>query len=265
LTRPFQAALDQAKAQLTQDQAQPATATAQANQMKSQLDVDKYAPLAAVDAVSKQDFDNADQTNLANKNQTLAAKAAIASAEAQIQVSEAGVETAGINLGFTRIVSPIDGIAGIAQAQVGDLVNTSSGVLTTVSTVNPIRDYFAVSEQEYLALQRRISNPDKDHWKLQLILADGTTYSHPGEFYFCESTGKSKYRRNSIGGSVCESRKCSPPRAVWQGPRHDPRAAERHAHSPGRREAGAGHYRVAVVDKDNHVSMRAVQVGQRTD
>jgi multidrug resistance efflux pump len=105
--RPFQAALDQAKAQLaqakaqlaqakaqlTQDQAQ--LATAQANQMKSQLDVDKYAPLAAVDAVSKQDFDNADQTNLANKNQTLAAKAAIASAEAQIQVSEAGVETAG--------------------------------------------------------------------------------------------------------------------------------------------------------------------------
>src|SRR5580698_3160926 len=58
----------------------------------------------------------------------------------------------GINLGFTRIVSPIDGIAGIAQAQVGDLVNTSSGVLTTVSTVDPIRDYFAVSEQEYLAL-----------------------------------------------------------------------------------------------------------------
>jgi RND family efflux transporter MFP subunit len=182
--RPFQAALDQAKAQLTQDQAQ--LATAQANQMKSQLDVDKYAPLAAVDAVSKQDFDNADQTNLANKNQTLAAKAAIASAEAQIQVSEAGVETAGINLGFTRIVSPIDGIAGIAQAQVGDLVNTSSGVLTTVSTVDPIRDYFAVSEQEYLALQRRISNPDKDHWKLQLILADGTTYSHPGEFYFAD-------------------------------------------------------------------------------
>src|SRR3984957_6870499 len=141
---------------------------------------------AQVDAVSKQDFDNADQTNLANKDQVLVAEAAIVSAEAQIQVSEAGVETAGINLGFTRIVSPIDGIAGVAQAQVGDLVNTSSGVLTTVSTVDPIRDYFAVSEQEYLALQKRISNPDKDHWKLQLILADGTTYSHPGEFYFAD-------------------------------------------------------------------------------
>src|SRR6202021_735796 len=127
--RPFQAALDQAKAQLAQakaqliqDQAQ--RATAQANQQMSQLNVDKYAPLAAVDAVSKQDFDNADQTNLANKNQVLAAEAAIASAEAQIQVSQAGVETASINLGFTRIVSPIDGIAGVAQAQVGDLVNT---------------------------------------------------------------------------------------------------------------------------------------------
>src|SRR6202012_3010962 len=187
--RPFQAALDQAKAQLAQakaqliqDQAQ--RATAQANQQMSQLNVDKYAPLAADDAVSQQDFDNADQTNLANKNLVLAAEAAIASAEAQIQVSEAGVEAAGINLGFTRIVSPIDGIAGVAQAQVGDLVNSSSGVLTTVSTVDPIRDYFAVSEQEYLALQKRISN--KDRWKLQLVLADGTTYSHPGEFYFAD-------------------------------------------------------------------------------
>jgi RND family efflux transporter MFP subunit len=275
--RPFQAALDQAKAQLaqakaqlaqakaqlTQDQAQ--LATAQANQMKSQLDVDKYAPLAAVDAVSKQDFDNADQTNLANKNQTLAAKAAIASAEAQIQVSEAGVETAGINLGFTRIVSPIDGIAGIAQAQVGDLVNTSSGVLTTVSTVDPIRDYFAVSEQEYLALQRRISNPDKDHWKLQLILADGTTYSHPGEFYFADR------QVNQNTGAIQLA-------AVFANPGNVLRPGQYgKVHAMIREQQNAmlipqaavnqeqGSYRVAVVDKDNHVSMRAVQVGQRTD
>ncbi len=80
--------------------------------------MEKYDPLAKVDAVSKQDFDNADQTNLANKAQVQAAEAAIAAAKAQIQASEAAVETASINLGFTRIVSPIDGIAGIAQAQV---------------------------------------------------------------------------------------------------------------------------------------------------
>src|SRR5580693_9512727 len=269
--RPFQAALDQAKAQLAQakaqlvqDQAQ--RATAQANKQMSQLNVDKYAPLAAVDAVSKQDFDNADQTNLANKNQVLAAEAAIASAEAQIQVSEAGVETAGINLGFTRIVSPIDGIAGIAQAQVGDLVNTSSGVLTTVSTVDPIRDYFAVSEQEYyLALQKRISNPDKDHWKLQLILADGTTYSHPGEFYFADrqvnqNTGAIQLAALFANpGNVLRPGQYGKVRAMIREPQNAmliPQAAVNEEQ---------GSYRVAVVDKDNHVSMRAVQVGQRTD
>src|SRR5271155_1242449 len=261
--RPFKAALDQAKAQLAQDQAQ--RATAQANQQMSQLNVDKYAPLAQVDAVSKQDFDNADQTNLANKNQVLAAEAAIASAEAQIQVSEAGVETAGINLGFTRIVSPIDGIAGVAQAQVGDLVNSSSGVLTTVSTVDPIRDYFAVSEQEYLALQKRISNPDKDHWKLQLILADGTTYSHPGEFYFAD-----RQVNQNTGAIQLAALFANPGNVLRPGQYGKVRAMIREQQNAMLIPQAAvneqqGSYRVAVVDKDDHVSMRAVQVGQRTD
>jgi RND family efflux transporter MFP subunit len=268
--RPFQAALDQAKAQLAQakaqliqDQAQ--RATAQANQQMSQLNVDKYTPLAQVDAVSKQDFDNADQTNLANKNQVFAAEAAIASAEAQIQVSEAGVETAGINLGFTRIVSPIDGIAGVAQAQVGDLVNTSSGVLTTVSTVDPIRDYFAVSEQEYLALQKRISNPDKDQWKLQLILADGATYSHPGEFYFAD-----RQVNQNTGAIQLAALFANPGNVLRPGQYGKVRAMIREQQNAMLIPQAAvneeqGRYRVAVVDKDNHVSMRAVQVGQRTD
>src|SRR6202011_3049100 len=189
--RPFQAALDQAKGQLDQSQAElihaeAQLATSEANQLKSQLDVEKYEPLAKADAVSKKDFDNASQTNLANKAQVRAAEAAIASANAQIKTSQAAVETASINLGFTRVVSPIEGIAGIAQAQVGDLVSTSSGSLTTVSTLDPIRDYFTVSEQEYLALQKRFSDSNADHWKLQLILADGTTYPHEGEFYFAD-------------------------------------------------------------------------------
>src|SRR3984957_8367954 len=117
--RPFQAVLDQAKGQLAQAEAQlvqgqAQLAVAEANQLKSQLDVEKYAPLAKVDAVSKQDFDNATQTNLANKAQVKAAEAAIASAKAQIESGEAAVETAAINLSFTRVISPIDGIAGIA-------------------------------------------------------------------------------------------------------------------------------------------------------
>ena len=104
-----------------------------------------------------------------------AAEAAIAAAKAQIEASKAAVETATINLGFTRVTSPIDGVAGIAQAQVGDPVSTSSGALTTVSTLDPIRDYFTVSEQEYLALQKRFSGSEKDQWKLQLTLADVPT------------------------------------------------------------------------------------------
>src|SRR6266853_2728981 len=175
--RPFQAALDQAKGQLAQAEAQlvqgeAQLATAEANQLKSQLDVEKYGPLAKADAVSKQDFDNAVQTNLANKAQVQAAKAAISAAKAQILANQAAVEIATINLNFTRIVSPIDGIAGIAQAQVGDLVSTSSGTLTTISTLDPIRDYFSVSEQEYLALRKQFSGSDPERWKLQLILAD---------------------------------------------------------------------------------------------
>ena len=243
--RPFQAALDQAKGQLAQAQAQliqdqAQLATAEANQLKSQLDVEKYAPLAKVDAVSKQDFDNATQTNLANKAQVQAAEAAIASAKAQIQAGEAAVETASINLSFTRIVSPIDGIAGIAQAQVGDLVSTSSGPLTTVSTLDPIRDYFTVSEQEYLALQKRFSDSEKDHWKLQLILADGTTYPQEGQFYFADRQVNPNTGAIQLAALFPNPWQCFAPRAVRQGPRHHPRAAECPANSPSRRERTAG-------------------------
>jgi RND family efflux transporter MFP subunit len=266
--RPFQAALDQARAQLVQaraqliqDQAQ--LATAQANQEKSQLDVDKYAPLAQVDAVSKQDFDNANQTNLANKDQVLAAEAAIASAKAQIQANQAAVETASINLGFTRIVSPIDGIAGIAQAQVGDLVSTSSGVLTTVSTLDPIRDYFTVSEQEYLALQKRFSGSEQDHWKLQLMLADGTTYPRDGEFYFADRQVNQNTDAIQLAalfpnpGNVLRPGQYGKVRAITRMQQNAlliPQAAVNEQQ---------GSYLVAVVEKDGHVSMRPVQVGER--
>jgi len=187
--RPFQAILDQAKgqlaqarAQLVQDQAQ--LASAQANQLKSQLDVEKYTPLAKAEAASQQEMDNAVQTNLANKALVRAADAAIAAAKAQIQSAEAAVETATINLGFTQVTSPVDGVADVARAQVGDLVSSNSGALTTVSTLDPIRDYFTVSEQDYLRLRGQLSNSNRDCWKLHLILADGTTYPREGGFYF---------------------------------------------------------------------------------
>jgi RND family efflux transporter MFP subunit len=266
--RPFRAALDQAKGQLEQSQAQliqdeAQLATAEANQLKSQLDVEKYAPLAKVDAVSQQDFDNVTQTNLANKAQVKAAEAAIASAHAQIHASQAAVETAGINLNFTSITSPIDGIAGVAQAQVGDLVSTSSGVLTTVSTVDPIRDYFSVSEQEYLVLQKQSSGLGKDHWKLQLILADGSTYSHDGEFYFADRQVNQNTGAIQLAalfpnpGNVLRPGQYGKVRAVVRTQQNAlliPQAAVTEQQ---------GNYQVAVVDKSGRVAISPVRVGER--
>jgi RND family efflux transporter MFP subunit len=173
--RPFQAALDQAEGQLAQARAQ--LANAEAVQVRTQLDVERYTPLAKEQAASQQDLDNATQNNLA-------ARATVATAQAQIKTAEASVETAKLNLGFTRLTAPISGIAGQAQLQVGALVSTSGTAVTTVSTLDPIRDYFTVSEQDYLQLQKQFSTSDKQRWKLQLILADGTTYPHEGAFYF---------------------------------------------------------------------------------
>lgn len=267
--RPFQAALDlakgqlaQAEAQLTQDQAQ--VATAQANQLKSQLDVEKYAPLAKAEAVSQQDYDDANQTNLANKAQVQAANAAIEAAKAQIQAGQAAVETASINLGFTRIASPIDGIVGIAQAQVGDLVSVSSSALTTVSTVDPIRDYFTVSEQTYLDLSKRFSGSNADRWKLQLILADGTTYADEGNFYFADRSVDQNTGSIQLAalfpnpGNVLRPGQYGKVRAVIS-VQHNalviPQAAINEQQ---------GSYQVAVVGPDDKVAVRPVQVGQKT-
>ena len=266
--RPFQAVLDQVKGQLAQSQAQLAQdeaqlATAEANQLKSQLDVEKYGPLAKADAVSKQDFDNAVQTNLANQAQVKVAKATIDAAKAQIQASQAAVETALINLNFTRIVSPIDGIVGVAQAQVGDLVGTSTGTLTTVSTLDPIRDYFSVSEQEYLALVKHFSGSGPEHWKLQLVLADGTTYSRPGEFYFAnrqvnQNTGAIQLAALFVNpGNVLRPGQYGKVRAVLRVQRSAlliPQAAVTDQQ---------GSYVVDTVGTDDRVAKRSVQVGER--
>ena len=208
--RPFQAALDlaqgqqaqaegqlaQARAQLAQAEAQ--VAVAEANQHRTQLDVDRYIPLAQQQAITTQDLDNATQNNLAAKAQLQSAQAQVATARAQIIASNAAVqaakataETARINLGFTRLTSPIDGIPGIAQQQVGSLVSPASPTITTVSTLDPIRVYFTVAEQEYLDFHRRYSTPttvdaERKALRLELILADGTIYPQNGTFYFAD-------------------------------------------------------------------------------
>ena len=291
--RPFQAALDQAKGQLAQAEAQlvqaeAQLATAEANQHKSELDVDKYTPLAKAEAVSQQDLDNAVQTNLANKAQVQAAKAAITAAKAQIQAGQAALETASINLGFTRVTSPINGIAGIAQAQVGDLVSSSSGALTTVSTLDPIRDYFTVSEQtylelhatamskirrpatdftispqEFLKLQQQLSSSDARRWKLQLILADGTTYPYEGEFYFADRSVDQNTGSIQLAalfpnpGNVLRPGQYGKVRAVVS-----ERKGALMVPQPAVTEM-QGSYEVAVVGPDDRVAIRPVKVGER--
>jgi membrane fusion protein (multidrug efflux system) len=131
--RPFEAALDQAKAQL---------AEASAGQSRSETDVARDTPLAAQNAIPRKQLDND--------------MAALASSKAQVAAQQAALEQARLNLSWTRVRAPIDGIAGIANSQVGDLVGTSTK-MTTVSEVNPIRAFFNLSESDFLAIAPEIS------------------------------------------------------------------------------------------------------------
>jgi membrane fusion protein, multidrug efflux system len=252
--RPFQAALDQANGQLAQAIAQ--LANAEAVQGRTELDVERYTPLAKLQAASQQDLDNANQNNLA-------AKATVATDKAQIKSAEAAVETARLNLGFTQISSPVNGIADVARGQVGDLVSSSSGTLTTVSTVDPIRDYFTVSEQDYLQLKQQFSGSDRQRWKLQLILADGTTYSHEGVFYFAgravdQNTGSIQLAAQFPNpGNVLRPGQYAKVRGIvrtQKGALLIPQAAVTDLQ---------GSYQVDVVGGDNKISIRPVTVGNR--
>jgi RND family efflux transporter MFP subunit len=187
--RPFQAALDQAQGQLAQAKAQLTQAQAKlaqsvANQGKTQLDVNRYTPLAKQQAITQQDLDNAVQSNIAALAQIEASKADVETAKAQIEATNAAVEAAKVNIGFTHLVSPIDGIVGQALVQVGNLVGPSSGTITTVSTVDPIKANFTVGEQEYLSLTRGAGSLAK--MQLELVLADGSTYPAKGTFSFAD-------------------------------------------------------------------------------
>jgi len=259
--RPFQAALDQAEGQLAQ--AQAALANAQAVQRRTELDVQRYTPLAEQQAASQQDLDNSVQNNLA-------AIATVATAKAQIKTYEAAVETAKINLDFTRLVAPIDGIAGQAQLQVGALVTPGSGVVTSVSTVNPIKVYFTVGEPQYLAWRKRFPTEasrleaDKE-LRLQLILADGSTYPDEGKFYFAdrqvdESTGAIRLAGLFPNpNNVLRPGGYAKVRAVI---RTQPGALLVPQRAVSELQGG---YQVAVVEADNKVDIRTVTVGDRVD
>jgi membrane fusion protein, multidrug efflux system len=257
--RPFQAALDQTQGQLAQATAQ--LANAQAVQGRTELDVNRYTPLAKEQAASQQDLDNAIHNNMA-------AQATVATAAALIKTAEAAVETAKINLDFTRLTAPIEGIAGQAQLQVGALVNLSSGPVTSVSTVDPIKVYFTVGEPQYLAWRKRFPTEstrqaaDKN-LRLELILADGSTYPQAGTFYFADrqvNEGTGAIRIAGLfpnPGNILRPGGYGKVRAVirlQQGALLVPQRAVSELQ---------GGYQVAVVGGDEKVSIRTVTAGDR--
>jgi membrane fusion protein (multidrug efflux system) len=162
--RPFVVALSQAEAQLAQ---------ARAELGRAERDVERDTPLARERAIAQNQLDNDIQSKLA--------------ADAAVKAAEAAVEAARLNVSFTKVRSLLDGVAGIATAQIGDLVGPTT-LLATVSQVDPIRAYFSLSEQEYLQVAAQINTAARarDLWQtgggLKLTLADGTVYPATGHF-----------------------------------------------------------------------------------
>jgi len=239
--RPFVAALDQAKGQLAQ---------AEAALGKAQQDVKRDQPLAEARAIAQSQFDNDIQAELG-------AKAGVATAKAS-------VEQAQLNLGFTQVTSLIDGIAGIAQTQIGNLVSNTT-VLTSISQVNPIKAYFSISEQQYMLTQSvGKGGAARDAWKgvkLKLALSDGSEYPYQGSFLLADrqvdaNTGTIRVvgsfpnpnnllRPGQFGRVIAEmgtqkSALLVPQRAVTE---------------------LQGNFQLAVVSPENKVSIRPVKVG----
>ena len=242
--RPFQTLLDQANAQLAQAQAQLG---------KTEMDVDRDTPLAKERAIAQSQLDNDVQANKA-------VKAAVKAAEAQ-------VEQAQLNLDFTNVKSLVDGIAGIAQVQIGNLVNPTT-VLTSVSQINPIKAYFSISEQEYLHYAERINAETQkasptNGPPFDLILADGSVYPYRG-------TGLLTNRQVDITTGTIQV-VCSfpnPQNLLRPGQFGRLRAApdiRRDALLVPQKAVSElqGTYQLAVVGTENKVSIRAVKLGDR--
>lgn len=243
--RPFQAALEQVQGQQAQAEAQLS---------KTVLDVQRDTPLAQQSAIPQAQLDNDVQAR--------------ASAVAVVNASKAQVEQARLNLGFTKVRSLVDGIAGLAKGQIGDLVGPTV-VLTTVSQVQPIMAYFSVSEQEYLPFASRISEVVSGKRvagtkkNLELILADGSIYPSKGAILTVDrqvdlKTGTvrfaaafdnpagvlrpGQFARVQLPVSIAKNALLVPQRAVIE---------------------TQGSYQVAVVTPDNKASFRPVKVGER--
>ncbi len=229
--RTYKAAYDQAMARVT----------------KTEQDVQRYTPLAKTQAISQQELDDAIQNNLAAK---------------------ASAEQARLNYEFCKIISPVDGIAGLAQAQIGDLVGPNTGPLTTVTTIDPIRSYFSVSQQfltEYqeamLAAGKKLRAGTDEGPELELTLSTGNTYPHKGKVRFADNQIDVKTGTVRLAGEFPNPEKLLVPgmfvrvkaqMGVDKGALLVPQSAVTEMQ---------GRYLIAVVGADNKVSIKPVQVG----
>lgn len=244
--RQYKASLDQALGDL---------ATQQANLRKHQQDVARYTPLAAQGAVSKQELDDSFQATRAS--------------QAQVKAAEAAVTNARLNLDWTKVYSPIDGIAGIAPVQIGDLV-TPSSVLTTVSQVDPMKVSFPITEREYLRFADKIREHQEkgqaeDEPELALVLADGSTYPRRGRFHVAN-----REIDRQTGTILVQALFPNPDGMLRPGLYAKVRAATETVRGallvPQRAvQETQGTYQVAVVGPDDTVMVRTVKMGPRLD
>ena len=242
--RPFQAALDQAQGQLAQ---------ARANLQLAQINTKRDTPLSEAHAIARSQLDNDLQTEAAD--------------QANVKAQEAAVETQKLYLGWTKVYSLLDGIAGIATTQVGSLV-TQSTILTTVSQVQPIKVYFAISEQEYLALSKKARDRgaadllhSSNRVPIELTLANGSVYPTKGYFVFVDR------QVNTSTGTIRVAAAFANPQNLLRPGQYGRVRAQTDIHRnallvPQRAVTQLqGSYQLAVVDNNDKVHIHAVEVG----
>jgi membrane fusion protein (multidrug efflux system) len=274
--RPFQAALDQSKAQLAQAKSQQAQAKAQVLQAQAQLakteqDVTRDTPLAQAKAIAQSQLDNDLQAKAGAAAAVTAVQATVEADQSAVAAAQAALEQADLNLSFTKITSLVDGVAGLAQAQIGDLVQTST-VLTSVSQVDPIKVYFNISEQDYLQAEKpgmtkggKASGTPLSNVPLTLVLSDGTVYPHPGKVLWTD-----RQIDTSTGTIRVAAAFANPGNILRPGEYGKVRASTESRHNallvP---QAGVtelqGNYQAAVVNHDNKIEIHPIQIGAQVD
>jgi RND family efflux transporter MFP subunit len=242
--RPYQAALNQALGNLSQ---------ARAQLRQNQQDLARYTKLYSQSVIPAQKFDNMSQTTQASAG--------------QVQADEAAVQNARLNLQWCKVYSPIDGVAGIAQAQVGDLAGTST-LLTTVSQVDPIKVSFPISEKLYLHFAGQLNasvgaNAKSSTPIIQLILDNGSVYSYPGRLY-----AVNRQVDVQTGTIMMQALFPNPENILRPGMYAKVRAQTEVQHNALLVPQSAvfsiqGQYEVAVVGADNRVMLRQVTPGRK--